>query len=74
MFSNHGSDNYGSHTFGVFIAHEDRDRSRAAAERYFLLQSLPERRPAAQGPKRSGLRRLLAFSASAATQPGRAGA
>ena len=74
MFTNDGSDNYGSHAFGLYLAHEDRDRSRAAAERYFLLQSLPERRPAVRSPKRSVLRRLLAPSPSAASQPGRAGA
>ena len=71
MFTNHEFDKYATHTFGVFTANEDRDRSRAAAERYFLMASLPER-PATQPRNRSGLRRLLAFSASAATQPGRA--
>ena len=74
MFTNYRSDTYGSHAFGVYVAYEDRDRSRAAAERYFLLQSLPERRPAVRSPKRSVLRRLLALSPSAASQPGRAGA
>ena len=45
MFSNHGSDNYGSHTFGVFSAHEDRDRSRA------VLPAAEPAGAAARGPE-----------------------
>jgi hypothetical protein len=70
VFTNHPFDNYGSHTISLFSSNQDRDRSRAAAERYFLLQSLPERRRAARAGTWSGLRRLLTASVRT-TQTGR---
>ena len=36
---------------GVWTAIEDRDASRAAAERYFLLQNLPERGQTGRGQR-----------------------
>ena len=46
---------------GFWSATEDRDVSRAAAERYFLLQSLPEPRRAVHG-QRSRRFKLPAFA------------
>ena len=49
---------------GFWSAIEDRDVSRAAAERYFLLQSLPEPGPTLDG-RRSRLFKLPAFASRA---------
>ena len=49
---------------GFWSATEDRDVSRAAAERYFLLQSLPEPRRAVHG-QRSRRFKLPAFASRA---------
>jgi hypothetical protein len=43
-------------TYGVWSLQDDRDLSRAAAERHFLLQAAAEQRGT---PGRSWLRRLL---------------
>jgi hypothetical protein len=55
-------------TYGVWSVQEDRDLSRAAAERHFLLQAAAEQRGT---PARSWLRRLLT-DAPTAVVPGRA--
>ena len=44
-------------TFGVWSVQHDRDLSRAAAERHFLLQAVTEQRQSGSSPSR--LRRLL---------------
>ena len=49
---------------GFWSATEDRDVSRAAAERYFLLQSLPEPRRAVHGQRGRRLK-LPAFASRA---------
>lgn len=49
---------------GFWSAIEDRDVSRAAAERYFLLQSLPEPGPTIDG-RRSRRFKLPAFASRA---------
>ncbi len=52
---------FGSYPYGIWSAHENRDLSRAAAEQYFILQSLAESKPTAPvRPQRSPLRRTLA--------------
>lgn len=73
MSHSHGSYPYRSATYGTWDAKEDRDLSRAAAERYLMLQALPEPQPASSyGRVRSGLRRLIALSAPRVTGARRA--
>lgn len=56
--------------YSIWSAQDDRDLSRAAAERYFLLQAAAERR--SSSPPRSRLRRLLTATGPSAVATRRA--